>query len=102
MQHARIAVYQVKPGTAEELAQIAQTGMLPIFRSQPGFVAYGGATTASNTLISISFWQTQEQAEAAVQAAASFVRENIAEMIVSVQNYVGDLNFFSSTDALGG
>ena len=101
MQHARIAVYQVKPGTADEIARRAQAEMLPIFRSQPGFVAYGGVTTDVDTVISLSFWQTQEQAEAAVQAAASWVKDNLAEMVVSVQNYVGDLAFFSSTGTLG-
>ncbi len=102
MQHARIAVYQVKPGTADEIVRRAQSGMLPIFQSQPGFVAYGGVTTDVNTVISISFWQTQQQAEAAVQLAASWVKDNIADMIVSVQNYVGDLPFFSSTGTIGG
>ena len=65
MQHARVAVYQVKPGTADEIARRAQAGMLPIFRNQPGFVAYGGVTADVDTVISLSFWQTQEQADAA-------------------------------------
>jgi Antibiotic biosynthesis monooxygenase len=101
MQHARIGVYQVKPGTADEIARRAQAEMLPIFRSQPGFVAYGGVTTGVDTVISLSIWQTQEQAEAAVRGAASWIKDNIAEMIVSVQNHVGDLAFFSSTGTLG-
>jgi heme-degrading monooxygenase HmoA len=101
MQHARVAVYQVKPGTADEIARRAQAGMLPIFRSQPGFVAYGGVTTDTDTVISLSFWQTQQQAEEAVQVATSWVKDNLAEMVVSVQNYVGDLAFFSFTDTLG-
>ncbi len=101
MQHARVAVYQVKPGTADEIARRAQEGMLPVFRSQPGFVAYGGVTTDTETVISLSFWQTQEQADAAVQVAASWIKDNLAEMVVSVQNHVGDLAFFSFTSALG-
>ena len=101
MQYARIAVYQVKPGTADEIARRAQDGMLPIFRSQPGFVAYGGVTTDMDTVISLSFWQTQQQAEAAVQVAASWIKDNLAEMVVAVQNHVGDLAFFSSMGDLG-
>ena|SRR5579872_443367 len=101
MQHARVAVYQVKPGTTDEIVRRAQTGMLPVFRSQPGFVAYGGVTTDAETVISLSFWQTQEQAEAAVQVAASWIKDNLAGMVLSVQNHVGDLAFFSFTGALG-
>ncbi|GAC1350872.1 MAG: hypothetical protein NVSMB27_37600 [Ktedonobacteraceae bacterium] len=101
MQHARVAVYQVKPGTADEIVRRAQAGMLPTFRSQPGFVGYGLVTSGETSVISLSFWQTPEQAEAAVQSAASWVKDNLAEMVVSVQSYVGDLAFLSSTGTIG-
>jgi hypothetical protein len=41
MQHVHVAVYKIKPGMVDEVARRAETGMLPTFRSQPGFVAYG-------------------------------------------------------------
>ena len=101
MQHARVAIYQIKSGTADEVISRAQAGMLPTFRSQPGFVGYGLVKAGEDSVISISVWQSEEQATAAVQVAASWVRDNIAEMVVSVQNYLGDLAFFSSIGALG-
>ena len=61
MQHARVATYQLKPGTADEV----------IRRAQAGFVAYGLVKTGEDSAISISVWQSEEQAIAAVQVAAS-------------------------------
>jgi len=101
MQHARVALYQCQPGKADEAISKGQSGMLPTFRSQPGFVGYGLVKTGEDTVLSISVWQSAEQANAAVQVAASWIRENIAELVVSVQNHVGDLVFFSSTSTLG-
>ena len=95
MAHVRVAVYQIKPGTANEIVRRAQSGMLPIFRQQPGFVAYEGVVTGDNEVVSISTWDSAEQAQAAVQTAATWVRENLADMIVSVANHVGELGFSS-------
>jgi heme-degrading monooxygenase HmoA len=95
MAHVRVAVYQIKPGSANEIVQKAQSGMLPIFRQQPGFVAYEGVVTGDTEVVSISTWESVEQAQAAVQIAASWVRENLADAIVSVTNHVGELGFSS-------
>jgi heme-degrading monooxygenase HmoA len=97
MQHVRIAVYRLVPGSsAEEVLSKAQAGMLPIFRSEPGFVGYGVVTVDEDTLISLSIWNSPEEAEAAVEFAAEWVKENITQLIQTVQNYVGGLSFFAS------
>jgi heme-degrading monooxygenase HmoA len=101
MQHVRVALYRVKPGNMDEIIRRAEAGMLPTFRSQPGFVAYGLVITGEDSAISITIWQSEEQANAAVKVAASWVRDNIAEMVESVQNHIGNLALFSSTGALG-
>jgi len=95
MAHARVAIYKIKAGTADEILKQAQSGMLPIFRQQPGFIAYEGVVTGGEGVISISTWESAVQAQAAVQSAAAWVRENLAGMIVSVDNHVGELGFSS-------
>jgi hypothetical protein len=52
MSHARIAVYNLASGTAKEVGDRAQEGMLPVFRGQPGFKAYGLAETQEGTILS--------------------------------------------------
>ena len=95
MAHVRLAVYQTRPGTVDEILRRAQSGMLPIFRQQPGFVAYEGVKTGDAEVVSISTWESAEQAQAAVQTAAGWVKENIGDMVVSVDNHVGELGFSS-------
>ena len=104
MQYARIAVYKVKTGgaiTVDEAIRRSQTGMLPIFRNQPGFVSYGQVKAGQDSVISISFWQSRQQAEAAVQLSESWSKDNLAGMTESVQNYVGELSFFTSAVPIG-
>ncbi len=94
--HARVAVYRLISGTGEEVGRIAEDGMLPIFRKQPGFVSYEGVASG-DVIISISRWQSPEGADAAVGAAASFVRDNLADRIEREHAYVGDVVFSSSS-----
>jgi len=68
--------------------------MLPKFQDQPGFVRYGLADLGDKTCLSISVWETREQAEAAAPVAATWIGENIADRIELKTNSVGDLAFF--------
>jgi quinol monooxygenase YgiN len=101
MQHVRVAVYKFKQGTVDEVVRRAEAGLLPTFRNQPGFVAYGVVKTGNDEGVSLSVWETQQQAEKAVQVAATWVKDNIADMVESVQNHVGNLAFFSSRVPVG-
>jgi len=102
MQHARIAVYTVSPGKSDEVIEKAQQGMLPIFQGQPGFVGYGLVKTdQEHVIVSLSFWETEEEAESAVALAADWVRDNIAQLITLQANHVGDLSFFSAEEPVG-
>jgi heme-degrading monooxygenase HmoA len=87
--HGRMATYRYS-GDAHELAQRAEEGMLPIFRAQPGFKAYSLAT-AGDEIISLSVWDSAEQAEAANAAAAGWVAENMADSIELIDAKVGEV-----------
>ena len=101
MQHVRVAIVKFKPGTVDEALRRAETGLLPTFRSQPGFVAYGVVKSGENEGVSLNVWETREQAEKAVQVAATWIKDNLADMTESVQNHVGNLAFFSSKVPVG-
>jgi hypothetical protein len=94
MRHMRIATYEITQGTFQEIADTAKTGMLPTFQAQPGFVRYGVADIGDKTLMSISLWETHEQAEAAAPVAATWVREHLGDRISLRSNYIGDLAFY--------
>jgi hypothetical protein len=99
MEHVRVATYGITNGTFREVANAAQKGMLHKFQSQPGFVRYGVADVGDKTCVSISFWNTREQADGASLVAASWVRENLSDRIELRSNYVGDLAFLEGIPA---
>ena len=92
-EHVRIAIYDLTKGTAEEAADLAKNGMLPIFQEQPGFVRYGLAGLDDGTFASISVWQTHDEAEAANAVAADWVAEHLADRIALKNAHVGDFFF---------
>jgi hypothetical protein len=94
MQHMRIATYEITNGTFEEIVESTKTGLLPKFQDQPGFIRYGLADLGDRNCMSISLWETRDQAHAATPLAASWVKENLAGRVVLRSNYVGDLAFF--------
>ena len=94
MQHLRMATYEITKGTFQELAESAKTGMLPKFQNQPGFIRYGLADLGDKKCLSLSVWETREQAQAAIPVAASWIKENIADRIALKSDSVNDLAFF--------
>ena len=94
MKHVRIATYQIKTGSFQDLADIAQKGMLRTFQDQPGFIRYGLADLGEKTCLSLSLWETRKDADSSVPVAANWVRENIADRVELRSTEVGDLAFF--------
>jgi hypothetical protein len=96
MSHVRVGVYALTSGTAKEVGDRAREGMLSVFRAQPGFKAYGLAETQEGKLVSVSLWDSGEQAEQANELAASWVSENIADRVRLESTHVGDFMFYES------
>src|SRR5215210_6742554 len=99
MQHVRIATYDIKDGTFEELARIARESMLRTFQEQPGFIRYGLADIGDRKLVSVTMWQTRKDADASVPVAERWVREHVANKVDLQKTQIGDLAFFEGTPA---
>jgi hypothetical protein len=99
MEHLRIATYAINKGTFREVADLAQEGMLRTFKEQPGFIRYGVADIGDQSCMSISLWETHEQAQASVPVAATWVKQNLGDKVELRSNYVGDLAFFEGVPA---
>jgi hypothetical protein len=87
--HARIARYTFS-GNAQDIAQKAEEGLLPIFQSQPGFKSYS-VVESDGEIFSFSAWGSAEQAEAANIAAADWVAENLSSDIQLTESRFGDI-----------
>ena len=80
---ARNVHLQLKPNTAPLFTQVLEKEVIPMLRKQPGFrdeVAFIGPT--GNEAFAISFWDTQEKAEAYARAAYPEVLKLLAPVVV--------------------
>ena len=93
MQHVRVAKYKVTSGTLNEVRDLAQDGMLKAFKEQPGFVSYGVADSGDGTILSISHWESHDEAEKAAVVAREWVATNVADRVGLLENNTGDYLF---------
>ena len=91
MRHFRVALFDVISGTAEEVIEIARTGLVPIFEKQPGFVRYEVGVLDDGGIVSFSIWETADEAQRAVDLAADFVRDNLANRERLREEHTGDM-----------
>jgi hypothetical protein len=98
-QYVRIATYDIKDGTFQELAELAREGMLRTFQEQPGFIRYGFADLGDSKCVSLSLWETHQQADASVPVAERWVREHVGDKVELRSTQIGDLAFFEGAPA---
>jgi len=84
-----MAIYTIS-GDARELARSAEEGMLPIFQAQTGFKSYS-LVASGDELLSFSAWESEEDAEAANEVAASWIAENMADKIELKETKTGEI-----------
>ena len=99
MEYVRIAKYSLQNGTFQEIADKAKTGMLPKFQEQAGFVRYGLADVGEGNALSISIWNTREDAVASETVAATWTRENLGDKVLLKSSHVGTLAFLEGVPA---
>jgi antibiotic biosynthesis monooxygenase len=99
MEHLRVATYEIKAGNFQEIAEKARDGMLKTFKEQPGFIRYGLADIGDKKALSISFWNSHKDADAATLVAATWVLENLKDSIELKSTDIGDLAFLEGVPA---
>jgi heme-degrading monooxygenase HmoA len=74
-----IRKYNVRRGTAGELARRVEEGFVPLIRQMQGFRSYYLLDGGSDVLITISFFDSADEAFASNEKAADWVRNNVLE-----------------------
>ena len=74
-----IRKYTVKRGSAPELAQRVQEGFVPLVRQIQGFRGYYLLDGGPDVLITISMFDSADEALASNEKAADWVRNNVLE-----------------------
>jgi hypothetical protein len=93
MHHVRVALYEITSGTIDEVTSQAERELLPIFRVHPGFVSFGLATVSDFKLLSLSVWETRDQADAMDTRAADWVLEALGNRVKLAESHVGHFVF---------
>ncbi len=89
--HARVGIYKIKPGTLDDTLAKARAELLPQTREQPGLQRYTVVLTGPDSFISLSAWETREQAEQAAETLSGWVKENVGPTVVSMENHIGEV-----------
>jgi heme-degrading monooxygenase HmoA len=74
-----IRKYSVRRGSAEELARRVQEGFVPLIRQMPGFRSYYLLDGGPDVLITISTFDSVDEAVASNEISADWVRNNVLE-----------------------
>jgi len=94
MRYTRLSTYDLTKGDFNELSGIAETGILPTYAKEPGFVNFGLVNAGDHKVVAISIWETREAAQKSADLAASWVKDHIADRVRLVTTYIGDLALF--------
>ena len=79
---------KVQPGVMDEAVRRIENGFVPILSSVPGFVEYDTVQVEEDVGLSITFFETQEQAEESNRKAAEWVKENLAPLAAGPHHIV--------------
>jgi len=97
--HARVGIYKVKSGTLDDTIAKARAELLPKMREQPGLKRYTVVLTGPESFVSLSAWDTREQAEKAAETLSGWVKENIGQTVVSMENHIGEVTMLHGETA---
>jgi heme-degrading monooxygenase HmoA len=85
--YARVVIYTYDENK-DELEAKARAGVIPIVTNTPGYISYG-VMFEGDRVVSISQWESEEQAKAADAALAEWVNANTT--MKSETRFTGDL-----------
>lgn len=83
--------YHAKSTDANEITRRVQTGLVPILSKQAGFHWYKAVDAGNDVIVSLSAYDNRSDADAANLAAASWVKDNLAQFVGAAEVTVGDV-----------
>jgi hypothetical protein len=86
MPYGRCVIYSFV-GDDQEVTEKARAGILPIFKQQPGLLSYG-VMVQNGQIVSMSAWNSENDAKAADEAAKRWMAENMDAKLVN--SFFGD------------
>jgi heme-degrading monooxygenase HmoA len=99
--YATIRRLKVQPGVFDEVVQRDESGLVPILRSVPGFVEFDLVQVGEDVGVSISVFETQEQAEEANKRSLAWAAQHLAPLAAGPPEIVavGEVRLRKGKDA---
>jgi hypothetical protein len=93
--YAVIRRIKVRRDSVDEVVQRAESSLVPIITSVTGFVEYVGVQVGEDVALTISLFETQEQAEESTRRAAEWIKQNMAPFAAGPHEIVaaGEVRF---------
>lgn len=100
-----IRLYEgVDPADNQELERVTREGFVPIISGSDGFIAYYVVYPTDSTGVTVSIFETREQALASNELARDFVVDNLAPLLPNPPRIVEglvDIGFVEMLDGMG-
>jgi len=84
----------------DELLRRTESELTLRYRHLPGFIASSIAKLSATAVISVSFWQTQLEAEQAIKTRNTWMNEAAGTPITSADQHIGAVPFLALTEDL--
>lgn len=73
--------YEIHPDKVDELATKVKEGLVPIFKSKPGFVSYDLFVAGKGVVVAVTKFQDKAGAQSSREEAAKWVEANVKELL---------------------
>lgn len=93
MAFARVTIVRLTGGAMKEILRRVEAEVAPAFRSQEGFVAYYGIADGEDSGLTVTIWETREQADRSAAMAGGWVAANLGGRIAAAETHVGEVVF---------
>jgi heme-degrading monooxygenase HmoA len=89
--HARIGFYTAQPGDLDHVLERARDEVIPMLELEPGFRRYTIVRTGPDSLVSLTGWETHEEAYLAARRLSAWVAEVMGQTLLSVENQIAEV-----------
>lgn len=89
--HARIGFYTARPGDLDHVIERARDEVIPMLELEAGFRRYTVVRTGPDRLVSITGWDTHDEAQMAARRLSAWVAEVMGPTLVSVENHIAEV-----------
>lgn len=80
----------------EKMLPLVESGFIPVIKVLPGFISYSLINLAGDIYVSISVFETLEQAENSREASSKWAEVNIAGLVEAIGAESGEIVVYAA------